>query len=885
MIWASIPLMIVLDLVVIGCVVTTLVFLWRRRTKVPSRNIFYRFGILALGLSLLALFHIAGLVTMTVFPLFMAKSAAMAAMENLHLDYGWITSLFGIGIAAIGLMLAVQSTLGLNGRLGKSEERFRRAFENSGIGMTIRNEQDRTLVTNDAFRNMLGYSEEELQALHFSDITHPEDRHENKKFRRKLLDGDADNVQVTKRYIRKNGEPIWLINEMSAVRDADGQQAYTINLFQDITDRKLAEEEAAKKSALLESTIETMAQGYVVYDADLRLAAFNAQYERMFGYPSDFLRPGLPLEDVIRNRGLRWRKRIGSSNEDRIKRHVKRAKEPVERTQERNLTDGLTYIYHRKPLPGGGFITTYTDITERKRVEQEAAEQSRLLEATFQKMVQGIAVYDADHMLVAFNPQYAEIMGLPPDYLYTGMYRGDIFRYRVQQGHFDDADVEATVAERLTSAKQPESSERTLPNGRSYSYELTPTADSGYIITLTDVTERREAEKQLQQALKMEAVGQLTGGIAHDFNNLLAVSLGNVELAEETVEEGGDVRPFLETIKRASERGASLTNQLLAFSRKQTLFPQVIDAGELVGGMAGLLRSALGETIEINVASDDDIWPCEVDPSLLESAVLNLALNARDAMSEGGTLTLQATNVSLDDDYAAAQAEVEPGAYVMVAVTDTGTGMPQDVIDHAFDPFFTTKEVGRGSGLGLSMVYGFVKQSGGQVTVYSEEGKGTTIKLYLPRSGTAEGQLGWADQADVPEARGETVMVVEDDPDVRTLSVALLRSFGYEILEAADAKTALKALESAPRVNLLFTDVVLPGGMSGPELALEVQSRFPGIAVLFTSGYTELANINENTFADDKVLLQKPYRKADLARNVRLALDQAQLELRVPLSS
>jgi PAS domain S-box-containing protein len=378
MIWASIPLMIVLDLVVIGCVVTTLVFLWRRRTKVPSRNIFYRFGILALGLSLLALFYLADLATMIVLPLFVAKSAAMAAMENLHLDYGWITSLFGIGIAAIGLMLAVQSTLGLNSRLGKSEERFRRAFENSGVGMTIRNEQDRTLVTNDAFRNMLGYSEEELQALHFSDITHPEDRHENKKFRRKLLDGDADNVQVTKRYIRKNGEPIWLINEMSAVRDADGQQAYTINLFQDITDRKRAEEEAAEKSALLEATFANMDQGVCVYDADLKLVAYNKSFEEMLGFPPGFLRPGLSHEQITRFRTEAGHFGDGEV-EELLKRRLERRAEGGRHSREHTLPSGLSYSTLRKPMPGGGYVHTFTDITERRQAEAATAKNSGLL--------------------------------------------------------------------------------------------------------------------------------------------------------------------------------------------------------------------------------------------------------------------------------------------------------------------------------------------------------------------------------------------------------------------------------------------------------------------------------------------------------------------------
>jgi len=431
------------------------------------------------------------------------------------------------------------------------------------------------------------------------------------------------------------------------------------------------------------------------------------------------------------------------------------------------------------------------------------------------------------------------------------------------------------IQQRLDRAHQLDSSEHTLPDGRTYSYERTPMPDGGYISTVTDITEQREAEKQLQQAQKMEAVGQLTGGIAHDFNNLLAVSMGNVELAEEVVRTGGDVQPFLATVKRASERGASLTSQLLAFSRNQTLFPEVIDAGELVDAVTDLLRRSLGETIEVKFKGQDNLWPCEVDPHQLESAILNLAINARDAMHDGGTLSIRTANIRLDDDYAAAQTDERPGEYVLVEVTDTGAGMPQDVIDHAFDPFFTTKEVGRGSGLGLSMVYGFVNQSGGHVTIHSEEGRGTAITLYLPRSDKAEKHVERTEQVEIPESCGEAVMVVEDDPDVRALSVALLGSLGYEIFEAADGESALEALETTSRVNLLFTDVVLPGGVSGPELAAKVQSRFPGIAVLYTSGYTELADFDKSTFREEVELLQKPYRKADLARKVRLALDRA----------
>jgi PAS domain S-box-containing protein len=760
--------------------------------------------------------------------------------------------------------------------LRNSEERFRRAFENSGVGMTIRNEPDGTLITNAAFQKMLGYTQEELQTLHSRDLTHPEDRHQNKRSRRKILDGEVDNVQVTKRYMRKNGETVWLINEMSAVRDADGQLTYTINLFQDITERKLAEREAAEKSALLETTIDTLGNGVMVFDKDMRLVRYNDPAAKLLSLPKEVLRPGTSFKKIVRYRAERGDYGDGDL-EEIVKGQSERAKSNPERIRERTILDGTTYIHHRKPMPGGGCVISYSDITERKLAEQEAAQTSRLLEATFENMAQGVVVFDSDLKLVAFNPQYTEITGLSAEAIHLGLTREEFVRHCAETGWFGNTDVEKYVAGRIESVERGEIShaERITPDGRKFLYERTPMPDGGYISTVTDITERHEAEKKLQQAQKMEAVGQLTGGIAHDFNNLLAVSMGNVELAEEVAQSGGDVLPFLATVKRASERGASLTNQLLAFSRKQTLFPQVTDAAELVGGMAELLRSSLGETIAIKVTGDDGIWPCEVDPHQLESAILNLAINARDAMPSGGTLAIGASNVCLDDDYAAAQTEVEPGDYVMVAVSDTGTGMPQDVIDQVFDPFFTTKGVGRGSGLGLSMVYGFAKQSGGHVTIYSEEREGTAVKLYLPRSDKAQGHLGQGDQEGVLKARGETVLVVEDDRDVRTLSVALLRSFGYEVLEAADGESALKLLETAPPVNLLFSDVVLPGGMSGPELAAEVRGRYPGIAVLYTSGYTDLVGTDQSAFGEDTELLQKPYRKADLARMVRQALDQA----------
>jgi PAS domain S-box-containing protein len=407
---------------------------------------------------------------------------------------------------------------------------------------------------------------------------------------------------------------------------------------------------------------------------------------------------------------------------------------------------------------------------------------------------------------------------------------------------------------------------------------------SRVLYAIDDITERKATEAQLRQAQKMEAVGQLTGGVAHDFNNLLAVVYGNLELIEDKLAEDDRLRGYVRKALGAAERGAILTQRLLAFSRKQALRPEAINAGRLVSGMTEMLRRALGETIEIEVVSDSGLWAGSADPAQLENALLNLAINARDAMPEGGKLTIETSNARLDDDYAAAQEDVAPGQYVLLAVTDTGTGMPPDVCARALEPFFTTKDVGKGSGLGLSMVFGFVKQSGGHLSIYSEVGEGTSVKIYLPRVRTTESETVRPEtQGDIPLARGETLLVVEDDVEVRTLVVSLLRDLGYGIREAGNAKAALSLLDELPRPNLLLTDVVLPNGMSGRDLVEVVERRLPGTAVLYMSGYSEDSIVHHGRLDEGVLLLQKPFRMADLARAVRRALANHPNRYRRPL--
>jgi nitrogen-specific signal transduction histidine kinase/ActR/RegA family two-component response regulator len=394
--------------------------------------------------------------------------------------------------------------------------------------------------------------------------------------------------------------------------------------------------------------------------------------------------------------------------------------------------------------------------------------------------------------------------------------------------------------------------------------------------TVQDVTERRQVEEQLRQAQKMEAVGQLTGGVAHDFNNLLAVILGNLELIKGRVSADAGVSDMINRSVRAAERGAALTDRLLAFSRKQTLLPTVIDFNRLIADTEDILRRTLGERIEISTRGAADLWLCRADQSQLENALLNMSINARDAMPDGGHLTIEAVNMALNDDIAAAQLGVEPGRYVMLGVSDTGSGITKETLKHVFEPFFTTKDVGKGSGLGLSMIYGFAKQSGGTVTIFSEPGEGTSVKLYMPALAAHEDDtVPDREVPGIPVARGETILVVEDDSDVRALAIALLSDFGYAPLEAETAGAALEVLERNPEIDLMLSDVVLPGAMNGPDLALEVRRRSPAIECVFMTGYAEDAFKNHDFPEVGTNIILKPFRKFEFATAIRKALDEA----------
>jgi PAS domain S-box-containing protein len=385
----------------------------------------------------------------------------------------------------------------------------------------------------------------------------------------------------------------------------------------------------------------------------------------------------------------------------------------------------------------------------------------------------------------------------------------------------------------------------------------------------------RESERRLAQAQKMEAVGQLTGGIAHDFNNLLLVITGNLELLE-SCRDDGDRGSLLREAQDAAALGSKLTDQLLTFSRKRHLDPHGIQLNDLVIGIASMLQRTIGEHITLSTSLSGDLWETRADSGQFQSAIVNMAVNARDAMPNGGRLIIETQNFLIEPDEESLLQELKPGGYVQLSISDTGTGMPSDVRDRVFEPFFTTKEKGRGTGLGMAMVYGFVKQSAGHVTIYSEVGHGTTINLYFPRwSGATTAQSTGATMTDADPHLNKVVLVVEDDERVRRLTTTRLKMMGYKVIEVVDGPKALEVLNGKDKVDLVFTDLVMPGGLSGREVAVSARAIRPGVKVLLTSGYSEQLVHGDDLQRENLRVLRKPYRQADLAFELREVLGEA----------
>ncbi len=513
-----------------------------------------------------------------------------------------------------------------------------------------------------------------------------------------------------------------------------------------------------------------------------------------------------------------------------------------------------------------------------KTLESQVAARTAERDRIWQVSLDLLGVADHRGIWASVNPAWTRVLGWSPDEI--------VGKTSEWLEHPDDRENTRSEVGRLAAGQQTIAFENRLRTKsgeyRNLLWSAVPMQDQLYCVA-RDVTEQRQREAELQQtqdrlrqAQKMETVGQLTGGVAHDFNNLLQIVTGNLEILLRSLpDDAARLRRAAENAQRGAQRAATLTQRLLAFSRRQPLAPKKLDANRLVGGMSELLHRTLGETVEIETVLAPRLWQVEADPNQLENALLNLAINGRDAMAAGGKLTIETSNAHLDRAYAEQDAEVAPGQYVAICVSDTGEGIDAETLTRVFEPFFTTKEVGKGTGLGLSMVYGFVKQSGGHVRIYSELGHGTSVRIYLPRLvNEVEDEEEAADQYAPEGSRHETILVLEDDDDVRAYSVEVLRELGYAVVEAHDGPTALRLLEREGRIDLLFSDVVLPGGMTGAQVAAEASRLRPGLRILFTTGYARNAIVHHGRLDAGVELLTKPFTYADLAARVRDLLDK-----------
>ena len=802
--------------------------------------------------------------------------------EILHTDGRWLltserrTREGGI----VGIRTDITEHKRAAAALQDSDERLRDAIESITDGFVHYDAEQRLIQCNTKYREFYPWIEDVLvPGARLADIAQAaaergqdaEPIADVEKWVEQRLEEFTTGRQMHEQHLRDGR---WLL--CSENRTSDGGM---VGIRTDITERKRAEGALRESEESHRLLIEASPDGLLVADMDGFITFANQTAVDLHGAHAADQLIGMKMLALIHP---------DERKEVEARRRLTLRGTPAPLAERRRLRlDGSYFHSESRGVPftwegRAAVLIVAHDITNRKQAEaalRDSEERHRLL---IEASPDALMVVDRDGNIAFANQTALDLHGARSTDQVIGSdflalihpdERADVLtrRQSILQGNV------ASMVERRrlrVDGSEFHSDARGVP----FTWEGEP----AMLIVTRDITERkraeaalRESEEQLRQAQNMEVVGQLTGGVAHDFNNLLMIVSGNLELASEELEDGSEVSDLVDRASEAADRGANLTHRLLAFSRKQALMPGIVDLDELVTGMTDLLRRTLTEIIEVVTVGTDDLWRCEADSGQIESAILNLAVNARDAMPEGGKLTIETGNVNFTDEYAAGQAELEPGPYVMVAVSDTGAGMPRDVIDRVFEPFFTTKEVGSGSGLGLSMIYGFVKQSGGHVTIYSEEGHGTTVKLFLPRSYEKGDSADAAVLEMEPRARGETILVVEDEPEVRALAVALLSDLGYEVLDAANGESALAILDERPAIDLLFTDVVLPGGMSGPRLAEQVKRRRPEVEALFMSGYTDNAIIGQGPLDARVELLNKPFPKAVLARKVRAVLDKA----------
>jgi PAS domain S-box-containing protein len=659
--------------------------------------------------------------------------------------------------------------------------------------------------------------------------------------------------------INTAGNAVWVRVAGRPTRNDQGKIVGAHGAFMDIDQSK-------RLASRLASTLERISDAFFLLDRDWRFSFLNRQAEVVL----ERRRQDLLGKNV-------WDEFPAAVDSD-FQRHYEHAMASQESVSFEAYYPPLERWFNVHAYPSNeGLAVYFQDITQRR----EADQQLHLLEAAINRINDMVLITEARPIdepgprIIYVNQAFEretgyskkEAIGHSPRFLQgpqTSRQELDRIRRALEQGR--------AVRSQLVNYTRA---------GASYQTEidLTPLTDidgqvAYFVAVQRDVSERVAMEEQLRQSQRLEAIGQLTGGIAHDFNNLLTVILGNAELLQEELSSDVTFSDIAGMVVSAAQRGAALTQHLLAFARRQALEPSPTNINQTVSHMDKLLRRSLGDHVEIELVLGAGLWPAMVDETQLESALLNLSLNSRDAMTRGGRLTIETANAHLDHAYAEQHAEVNPGQYVMIAVSDTGRGIAPADLARVFEPFYTTKDKGKGTGLGLSMIYGFIKQSEGHVKIYSEPGHGTTVRMYLPRAASPARPTDYPQKELPSETGNETILLVEDDELVRDYVQRQLIDLGYRVIVAANGEQALSQLDQEPDIDLLFTDVVMPGGISGRQLADLASQQRPGLKILYTSGYTENAIVHHGRLDPDVQLLSKPYRRAELARRLRKILDE-----------
>ncbi|MDD3814767.1 MAG: PAS domain S-box protein [Desulfocapsaceae bacterium] len=827
--------------------------------KISWREL-YLFGILV---------HVVMLALMFILPWKIALQVLSQTTLPVMLIYPLATTLLGM------LMVSRLRRERDARKLEASEERMRLFFERQIVGMAITSPEKGWLQVNDELCRMLGYSREELAELNWEQLTHPDDLEADLVQFNRLLSGVIDEYSMRKRFFHKDGSIVWTELSIGCVRRIDRKVDYVLALLMDITQRKRAEDDLQ----LTQSCIERLTIGVFRLDEEGRIKYVNTSACERLGYSCNELlsmtvfdiNPVLTQEQWLEQKkkmGLNW-----SGTIETLHRRKDGSTFPVEVT--------INHFEHGTEHFTFSFAT---DISERKQAEKDLLESEERYR-TLVNNLPGVAcrcLNDAQRTMIFLSSVVKGMTGYPAtDFIDNAV------RSYISIIHPDDRELVHSTVQQGVGAHLPFAFEYRLlrsDNTILWVYERGQGVfdTTGKVLwidgVICDITKQRQAQEekerlqaQLLQAQKMESVGRLAGGVAHDFNNMLQTIIGYSDLSLDQIEATSPVHEGLVEIRKAAMRSADLTRQLLAFARKQTAKPKIIDLNDTVAGMLKMLQRLIGENIDLAWLPGHGLWPVKMDPSQLDQILANLMINARDAIADTGRITIETDNISLDTVYCADHPGFCPGEYVLLVVSDNGCGIDKEILAHIFEPFFTTKEKGKGTGLGLATVYGIVKQNNGFVNVYSEPGQGTTFRIYLPSFTT---ETVTAETQPAPESLGgtETVLLVEDEAVLLNLAKTILKRLGYNVLSANTPMAALQLVEEhTGGIDLLITDVVMPE-MNGRELAQRLSSLRPTMRCLYMSGYTANVIAHHGVLDTGIHFIQKPFSVDDLARSIRETL-------------